>query len=187
MNWHNSKCSLSFSLNFCVKWWIKWQLDKNKGKHFRHNYQAANIAGKHSMIHFCCLVPLNLAQIPVYPGVTFMHGWNHWKSHASRFSLTSLSNTTPAFLILFYSDIESLQSNTHSFLSSLILEGHFPFSFSQLSNLFTIKFTSTCTLLLCHLQFCKCLIFVFLIVFALTIPNWANISRLKNRWMKNII
>lgn len=43
MNWHDSKCFLSFSLNFCVKWWIKWQLDRNNGKHFRHNYQAANI------------------------------------------------------------------------------------------------------------------------------------------------
>lgn len=59
MNWHDSKCSLSFILNFCVKWWIKWRLDRNKGKHLRHNYQAANIlsAAQHDSFLLPCSIP----------------------------------------------------------------------------------------------------------------------------------
>lgn len=70
---------------------------------------------KHSMICFCCLVPFHLARIPVYPGV---HVWLKLvKVSCFQIFFCSLSNTTPASLVLFFSEIQSLRAKyTGSFL-----------------------------------------------------------------------
>ena len=73
---------------------------------------------KRSMICFCCLLPSHLATVPIYLG-----GHACLKSvSVSRFHtffFSCLSSTTPAFLVLFFSNIQSLKSKVYRLISIL--------------------------------------------------------------------
>lgn len=111
MNWHDSECSLSFIHNFCVKWWIKWQLEtKESISGIIIKLLISSV--QHSMIHVCCLVPSRLATIQIYPDI---HVWMKSLT-VSCFQFpppTYLSDTAPAFIVPFLLDTQSLRSKAY--------------------------------------------------------------------------